>query len=279
VRGLLALAVFLVVLRSIDLLVLGEIELRLFLRLQLRNLLSFLLLAHVGVVLQQSDLFLQLFHLFVVLFFEPFDGLDLAHPFLEHFVREFDGVVGSDEAAAEELVGIAFEHALKVNEILLGLLLLFFLFLLLALLHEVEHLVVGVLLDVFLEVHDGFVLGERADTADHFLLLVGQNVQNAEGGLGDVLLPHFRQLVDARQSLESQFFAFFEQEEEGGAGVELQQEGVSFENVDDALQLSPVLDSRVRENHFSLEAAVLAADLEFIGYYLKHLQVRVLPAN
>jgi len=35
----------------------------------------------------------------------------------------------------------------------------------------------------------------------------------------------------------------------------------------------------VRENHFSLETAVLAADLEFLGSHLNNLQVRVFPAN
>ncbi len=51
----------------IDLIALWEIDFRLFLILQPANLLSFLLFPHVGVVLEQSDLFLQLLHLLFIL--------------------------------------------------------------------------------------------------------------------------------------------------------------------------------------------------------------------
>ena len=139
-------------------------------------------------------------------------------------------------------MGVAFEHAFEIDQVFLGF---FFIFILLFfLLHEAEHFVFRVLLEVFfLEVHDGFLLIQRT-RCGYLVFLAHQNAQDAESGLSDVLPFH---LVDRRCAAgpSVSVLRIFEQEEEGGTCAEVQHEGVCFENIDGALRLTPVLDSSV----------------------------------
>ncbi len=161
-------------------------------------------------------------------------------------------------------MGFAFEHAFEIDQVFLGFFFIIFI-LLFFLLHEAEHLVFRVLLEVFLEVHDGFLLIQRTHTSSFSPIETPKMRKVA-------YLPSFRfteEIVDVRQALESQFFAFLAGRE-AGARVEVQHEEfvlrISMVRFGSLLFLTPV-----REHHFSLETAVLAADLQFLGSNLNNL--------
>ncbi len=164
-------------------------------------------------------------------------------------------------------MGVAFEHAFEIDQVFLGFFFIIFI-LLFFLLHEAEHLVFRVLLEVFLEVHDGFLLIQRTHTADtsSFSPIEMPKMRKV------AYLPSFRfteEIVDARQALESQSFAFLAGRE-GGTRVEVQHEEfvlrMSMMRFGSVLLLTPVW-----EHHISLETAVLASDLEFLGSHLNNL--------
>ena len=101
---------------------------------------------------------------------------------------------------------ITLEHTLEVDKILLLFLrLLLRLFLLIV--QKVEHLIVRVLNHVRFEVHNGLVLGQRTHLLDQVVALLGQDLQDAESGLGDVVLLDLWELVDPGQTLEPDVFA------------------------------------------------------------------------
>lgn len=87
-------------------------------------------------------------------------------------MSEGNRVRGADEASSKELVSISLKHSLKVNEVFLFFLFFSILLCFLVIFQEIEHLVVGVLLEIILKVHDCFIPRKSTHLLNHIVFLL-----------------------------------------------------------------------------------------------------------